>query len=75
MVQSILAGSISLSDDEVGESIAAKPVIKPHSLTVDRGKVFVSDTFMRACARLGIQVVKASPYTPTDYPELLVIPN
>lgn len=70
MVQSILAGSISLSDDEVGESIAAKPVIKPHSLTVDRGKVFVSDTFMRACARLGIQVVKASPYTPTDKPHV-----
>jgi transposase InsO family protein len=70
MAHSILASSISLSDDEVSESLAAKPVIKPHSLTVDRGKVFVSDTFMRACARLGIQVVKASPYTPTDKPHV-----
>ncbi|WP_298207880.1 hypothetical protein [Ferrimicrobium sp.] len=70
MAQSILADSISFSNDETLDALAAKPVIRPHSLTVDRGRVFVSDTFMRACSRLGIQVIKASPYTPTDKPHV-----
>ena len=36
------------------ELAAAKPVIVPDTIVVDGGKVFISDTFTRACERLGI---------------------
>lgn len=45
---------------------AAKPVIVPETIVCDRGTVFVSETFLGACARLGISVQPAHPYTPTD---------
>jgi hypothetical protein len=48
------------------EHAAAKPVIVPDTITVDRGKVFVSDTFLAACRTLGISVQPARPATPTD---------
>ncbi len=70
MAQSILANAILFPESEKDNSLSAKPVIKPQSLTVDRGKVFISETFLRACARLNVQVIKASPYTPTDKPHI-----
>ncbi|WP_433616893.1 Mu transposase C-terminal domain-containing protein [Dactylosporangium sp. CA-139114] len=48
------------------EHAAAKPVIVPETVVTDRGRVFVSDTFVRACQRLGISVQPAHPGTPTD---------
>jgi transposase InsO family protein len=48
------------------ELAAAKPVIVPDTVVIDNGKVFVSDTFIRACARLGISVQNCRPGTPTD---------
>ena len=45
---------------------AARPVIVPETIITDRGSVFVSATFVRACARLGISVEPARPRTPTD---------
>jgi transposase InsO family protein len=48
------------------ELAAAKPVIVPDTIVIDGGKVFVSDTFTRACARLGISVQDCRPGTPTD---------
>jgi putative transposase len=48
------------------ELAAAKPVIVPDTIVIDHGKVFVSDTFVRACARLGVSVQDARTYTPTD---------
>ncbi|MFD8964437.1 Mu transposase C-terminal domain-containing protein [Streptomyces sp. NPDC059568] len=45
---------------------AAKPVIVPDMIVIDGGKVFLSDTFTRACDRLGISVQRARPRTPTD---------
>lgn len=33
---------------------------------MDRGSVSLSETFTRACARLGISVQPTRPYTPTD---------
>jgi len=48
------------------EMAAAKPVIVPDTIVIDNGKVFVSDTFIRACARLGISVQNCRPGTPTD---------
>jgi transposase InsO family protein len=48
------------------EHAAARPVIVPETIVTDRGAVFVSETFVRACARLGISVAPARPGTPTD---------
>ncbi|MFF4674378.1 Mu transposase C-terminal domain-containing protein [Streptomyces sp. NPDC001279] len=48
------------------EQAAAKPVIVPDTVVIDGGKVFISDTFLRACERLGISVQRARPRTPTD---------
>ncbi|MGO4649336.1 integrase [Nocardia sp. 2YAB30] len=45
---------------------AAKPVIVPDTIVIDGGKVFISETFTRACERLGISVQRARPRTPTD---------
>ena len=48
------------------EMAAARPVIVPDTIVIDGGKVFVSDTFIRACARLGVSVQDCRPGTPTD---------
>jgi putative transposase len=48
------------------EQAAAKPVIVPDTVVIDGGKVFISDTFLRACERLGISVQRSRPRTPTD---------
>jgi len=48
------------------EHAAARPVIVPETIVTDRGSIFVSETFVRACARLGISVEPARPGTPTD---------
>lgn len=45
---------------------AAKPMISPETIVIDHGKVFVSETFTRACDRLGISLQPARPGTPTD---------
>lgn len=45
---------------------AARPVIVPDQVVIDHGKVFVSDTFTRACERLGISIQPARKDTPTD---------
>jgi transposase InsO family protein len=45
---------------------AARPVVLPENVVVDRGSVYLSETFTRACARLGISVQPTRPYTPTD---------
>jgi len=48
------------------EAAAARPVIVPDTIVIDHGKVFVSDTFTRACERLGMSVQPCRPGTPTD---------
>jgi hypothetical protein len=45
---------------------AARPVIIPDQIVIDHGRVFVSETFERACDRLGISVQPARKDTPTD---------
>jgi hypothetical protein len=52
------------------ELAAARPVIVPDAIVIDNGRVFVSDTFTRACARLGISVQNCRPRTPTDKPRV-----
>lgn len=68
--RSVLPPDMIEGDDTIRASIAAKPVIVPESITVDRGKVFVGSTFMAACERLQISVTKAAPRTPTDKPHI-----
>jgi putative transposase len=48
------------------ELAAARPVIVPDTIVIDGGKVFVSDTFTRACDRFGVSIQRARPRTPTD---------
>jgi putative transposase len=48
------------------EMAAARPVIVPDTIVIDGGRVFMSDTFTRACERLGISVQNCRPRTPTD---------
>ena len=52
------------------ELAAARPVIVPDTIVIDGGKVFVSDTFIRASARLGVSVQDCRPGTPTDKPQV-----
>ena len=68
--RSILPAGMIPDDDAVRASIAAKPVIVPESITIDRGKVYVGSTFLNACERLQISVTKAAPRTPTDKPHI-----
>jgi putative transposase len=68
--RSILPSGMIPGDNELRAGIAAKPVIVPESITVDRGKVYVGSTFMNACERLQISVTKAAPRTPTDKPHI-----
>jgi hypothetical protein len=55
-----------LSIDERFANAAAKPVIIPETINCDRGRVYLSGTFRRACVSLGISVQPARPYTGSD---------
>ena len=46
--------------------LAAIPVVYPETVIVDHGKVYVSDTFKRACLLLGINLQPARIRGPTD---------
>ena len=47
--------------DERLDLAAAKPVIIPETMVIDHGRVFLSETFLRACRTLGISVQPAAP--------------
>ncbi len=68
MSASLLPYERLLGIDARMEMAAARPVIVPDTIVIDGGKVFVSETFTRACDRLGISVQRARPHTPTDKP-------
>lgn len=55
-----------LNIDERFANAAAKPVIIPETINCDRGRVYLSETFLRACTSLGISVQPARPYTGSD---------
>ncbi len=57
----------SLADIDIRmEQAAAKPVIVPETIGCDRGKVYLSETFLRSCQTLGMSVQPSHPRTPTD---------
>lgn len=68
--RSILPAGMIAPDEEIRQKSTAKPVIVPDNLTIDRGKVFVSQVFMEACRRLEVSVTLASPYSPTFKPHV-----
>ena len=51
-----------LNIDARMELAAARPVIVPDTIVIDGGKVFISDTFTRACERLGVSIQPAWPH-------------
>lgn len=68
--RSVLPPGMVLDDAALTDAIARKPVIVPETVTVDRGKIYVGTTFLNACERLQINVIKAAPRTPTDKPHI-----
>ncbi|KUL48980.1 transposase [Streptomyces sp. NRRL S-1521] len=46
------------------EQAAARPVVVPETVVVDRGRVFVSAAFLAACETLGVSVQPAPPRSP-----------
>jgi transposase InsO family protein len=66
MSASVLPHARLAAVDERMELAAARPVIVPDTIVIDGGRVFISEAFTRACARLGISVQRARPRTPTD---------
>ncbi len=54
--------------DERLERAAALPVMVPETIVSDRHAVFMSQTFLDACTRLGISLHPARPGAPTDKP-------
>jgi hypothetical protein len=68
--RSLLPQGMIDGDEALKAQVAAKPIIVPETITIDRGKVFVGSTFLAACERLQISVIKAAPHTPTDKPHI-----
>jgi putative transposase len=68
--RSVLPQAMIDGNEDLKSQVAAKPVIVPETITIDRGKVFVGSTFLAACERLQISVIKAAPRTPTDKPHI-----
>jgi putative transposase len=66
MSASVLPHARLLDIDARMELAAARPVIVPDTIVIDGGKVFISETFTRACDRLGVSVQPARVRTPTD---------
>jgi transposase InsO family protein len=42
------------------------PGVAPETLVLDHGKIYLSEHLLSVCARLGISIQPARPYTPTD---------
>ncbi|GAA5513108.1 hypothetical protein Dcar01_01834 [Deinococcus carri] len=57
---------VNLSETDLPEGVMAVPVIRPENVIVDRGKIYMSAVFERACVILGINVQPARPRTGSD---------
>ncbi|MHA3021824.1 Mu transposase C-terminal domain-containing protein [Mycobacterium sp. BMJ-28] len=58
------------SQEDLDAALANKPIIDVRGLVVDRGKIFVSDAFIRATETRGVNYRLAPPYTPTAKPHV-----
>ena len=68
--RSLLPEGMLAEPEVLAEQLRERPVVSIESVTIDRGRVFVSSTFIAACERLQISVVEAAPRTPTDKPHV-----
>ncbi|WP_326589279.1 Mu transposase C-terminal domain-containing protein [Streptomyces brevispora] len=50
--------------DERLQGAAARPVVVPETIVVDRGKIYLSTAFSAACETLGISVQPTPPHAP-----------
>lgn len=57
------------------EPIAGVPVGTPSAVTLDNGKVYVSDAMKSAALRLGVSLYYARAHTPTDKPHIEAVFN
>lgn len=58
---------IQMYDPQVRETLDAfVPLIRPRLIITDNGRNYTSRTVEAACRQLGITIVRAAPYTPTD---------
>ncbi|MGW0649430.1 transposase [Streptomyces umbrinus] len=64
MQHSVIPYERLLSVDTRLAGAAARPVIVPQTVVVDQGRVFVSSSFVAACASLGISVQPTPPGAP-----------
>lgn len=67
-VPSNLLVGTEIPDGVSQERAGWQPACLPEAIIVDHGRVYLSDHTISACARLGITVQPALPYTPTDKP-------
>lgn len=61
--------TIIIPDGNDGDRVAPLagiPALHPETVIVDRGRMYLSQTFQDACTRLGISIQLARPYRPTD---------
>ena len=68
--RSLLPEGVLAEPEVLAAELRERPVVSIESVTIDRGRVFVSSTFLAACERLQISLVKAAPRTPTDKPHV-----
>ena len=57
---------IELARNNVEDGVANIPILRPDTVVVDHGKIFISQAFKDACVRIGTSLQLARPYTPTD---------
>ena len=68
--RSVLPPDMIEPDETLRAAIAARPLIYPETITIDRGKVYTGSVFQLACERLQISVIPAPPGTPTAKPHV-----
>lgn len=68
--RSVLPHGMLADSYELDRHAAARPMVTPEAVTIDRGKIFDSQVFHDACEHLQISVLRANPYTPTDKPHI-----
>lgn len=60
-----LPAAAMLTADNRQTGAVAVPYIVPETITTDRGKDYLSETFVSACRHFGISVIAAPPHSPT----------
>ena len=60
-----LPAAALLAADARQDGAVAVPYIVPETITTDRGKDYLSETFVSACRHFGISVIAAPPHSPT----------